>query len=361
MNNYSMVCIADVHLGLNLYNIPVLGEDMKLLFISACDIAIEKDVNYFMVVGDLFESNRPQPALITFVAEQVQKLKDNGVLPIAIAGDHDMPIDNKSWMNVCGFMSPNTTEELVGFDFCNDSEKILTQLREYSNKQNVEWIFAHGQEMSLFPFVEEKKKFDFSSFPIFDLFPKLKGIILGDIHLPLTSKLSNLEKDIFLGYCGSLGITKSDEIGTKTGILYYDGETLSRIPYELPREYIHIDYTEGNVKNALEDITLYSIREDKPVFLVEYDETTENNLSATNILHDAGFVRRYKKFKDKEGKVSINIRSEISNSEKIDVVLRHLCPDTNVFNLAYQLVNSEDPKIVLNQFKQETLNQSRQG
>lgn len=368
--NYSFIAISDVHLGWKLFNLPELAQDLKDNLARVVDIAIEKRVTHLFIVGDLYDTNKPSPDLIAFVSDQVMRLKANGIIAAGIAGDHDKPVNNKAWIHLSNLIPINYVDKrFLGFDYCDNSmdniEKI-GQLKQHY-KDQVEWIFLHGQVPELFKWCEDKKKLDFKEIDLINNFPSLKGVILGDIHTPIEGSIEDpaMEREpLYIGYCGSLGMIKTDEIGTKKGLLYFDGSKLQRLPFKQDREFIRFNLSDSIIPiNWVEKYARFfnaeTYKGKKPVFIVEYDRNSKNLLSEIGPLYEVGVVRtsttRKQAAQDKDEKV--NIRSELKTKDRIAKTLEELAPDKEVYNLVYAVVTEDEPKTVLDKFKQTLLSQ----
>lgn len=92
---------SDIHLGATF---DVLGdkaseqrEQLKTTFSKVVDLALARDVDLFLIAGDLFDSNNPSPSLIDFVSRIFTRLTDHGIKICLIPGNHDYAlIDRKS-------------------------------------------------------------------------------------------------------------------------------------------------------------------------------------------------------------------------------------------------------------------------
>lgn len=366
-NNYTFLAIADVHIGWKLYNLPELAEDLKDDFSRAIDLAIKLKVNYLFIVGDLFDTNKPTPDLIGFVKRQVERAAREKVILAGIAGDHDKPINENSWIHLTGIVPINNLNDsrFVGFDYCDQSMLNIQAIDELTTKKEVEWIFLHGQVPGLFDFCEEKKLLDFKQIDIIQDFPKLKGVVLGDIHYPSESVIQDpkgeRENLPYIGYCGSLGMVKSSEIGNKKGILYYDGTKLKRIGFELTRKFIKIVLAEAF--SPINWITKYSqfFKENtgkKPLIVIEYDSSEEEKLALLSSLYEVALVKLSKVSKTQDNDTtSINLRSELTTNKQTSIILRKEFTDDVAYKLALQLLDSEDDcATALDKFKASIFN-----
>lgn len=358
MSKYTALFVSDIHLGWKLYNEPELEQDMREVFRNIIDESVKRKVTYLVIVGDLFDDNTPSSELIDWTAAQVRKALVAGVKVIGISGDHDKPTRDVTWGSIVGVEPVTNHPYFVGRDYSDVPKDITDYIVNYQDKENVEWILAHGQEPSLFPFVDEKKKLEFKELPLATLYPKARGIILGDIHNPIEGTYMDKGKTLFIGYCGSPGVVKSDEIGKKRGLLYFDGYRIERIPFPLPREYVKIDF-KGEAADKF-DINLYLGYKDqpkKPVFRVEYNKASEDKTDRLRELYQFGIVKTIKVKADSEGKEEqINIRTELSTEDRVAFVLRQEVSNDEVYKIGLSLLTTpENTAAILDELKKEKL------
>lgn len=364
---YSFIAVSDIHLGLKLFNLPELAQDLKDNFARLADEAIKRKVDYLFIAGDLFDSNKPSPDLIAFMSAQVAKLNANNIIVSGIAGDHDKPINGASWIGLTGVVPATDVDpRFIGLDYCDDSPQLVTQLAQLENKDKVEWIFLHGHVPELFKWCEEKKLLDIKKLNMLETFPALKGVILGDIHVPTDSLIHDptgvRETLPYIGYCGSLGITKTDEVGRKTGLLYFDGKTISRIPFKLDREFVRFHLSDAfEPVNWIKKFAAFfkDNKGKKPVIIVEYDKDSVDLLPLLTPLYEVGIVKRAlarKKGDNDEEVETINIRSELKTNDRIHAVLKEMLPEKEAFDLTYELIKGvEDPTAILDKLKAKYL------
>lgn len=362
---YSFLAVADVHLGHKLYNIPELEEDLKAAYERAINKAIELEVTYFIVAGDLFDTNRPLAATIEFVRDLNRRLRNNNVIPLAVAGDHDKPIEGYNWNIVCDFDSANAVaQHLVGIDYSDNPAEVMQSLdQQVLDSTSIEFIFLHGMVPELWKFCEEKKLLPIGQWWLTKNLPNLKGFILGDIHRPFETQFHNptIDQNIYAGYCGSLGVTKVDEFDKK-GYLYYDGKKLSRVKYELERSFYTLRLTTDWLDNITEEakqsaIKVYESKPKKPILLLEYDKTVEPRLHETAFLFDHTICKPIRVSVDGSLEETVNIRSELKTEDRIETALNFEVKNRDVFDLALRLIKSpEDAKLILDKFKEKELN-----
>lgn len=364
--SYTFLSIADIHLGWKLFNLPDLAKDLLDAFIRAIDKAIELKVGYFIVLGDLFENNKPSPDLIAFVQSQTKRLKEAGITPIGIAGDHDKPVGNTTWVELSGFYPINdytNNYRFIGFDYSDNSADNITLLRLAEHKDKVEWIFLHGQVPELFPFCEDKKKLNLKELDLHTMFPNLKGVLLGDVHAPFEGTIGDVrmkKPDVYIGYCGSLGVVRLDEIDNKKGLFYYDGQQLVRTPFTQDRNFIKIDIavlTSAVTRLVDQYYDRYKgSREKKPVFIVEYTRATKELLPLINKLYEVAIVKTTLVRKDdKQRNEVVNIRSELKTNNRIEQVLKDCTTDPQVYHTTLSLLQADDYKPILDKFKERLL------
>ena len=366
MSNYKFLAVADVHLGLKLFNLPELEQDLRDTFARICDLAITLKVDYLFIAGDLYEHNRPSPDLIKFVRGQVDKLNANGVVAAGIAGDHDKPINGCAWIHLSGIVPISQVgKQFVGMDYCDHSPLLIPKIAELTYKDKIEWIFLHGHVPEIFKFSEEKKLLDVKQLGLIENYPNLKGVILGDIHVPTDAKIHDptgkKEELPYIGYCGSLGITKTDEIGRKAGVLYYDGNKLERYPFKLDRKFVRLHLGDSlEPINWINKFTAFfrDHQGKKPVIIVEYDKSCVEQLPLIGPLYEVGIVKqalaRRKNMDDKDEPEEevINIRSELKTTDRIGSVLKEILPEKEAYDLTFDLLNNlDDPNSVLDKLK----------
>lgn len=364
--NPTFLASADLHIGHKLYNYPELEADMLDNFRRLCSAAVSRNVEYVVLAGDVFDDNNPRPDSVAAVKEQVDRLAKLGITIVGIAGDHDKPVNHQTWCRLAGIQPVTVCPQFAGVDYYDYSsvsrEVFLERLLDVPDRTAVKWIFLHGQVPSLFKFTEAKKKLDFSDWDVFAAFPMLKGVILGDIHEPLSGELKDGTNVAFLGYCGGLSIVDISEIKYTKQFLHYDGTTLNKVPFLQARKFVRVNFTGSNSElfNVAEFLKQYSAEVLKPVFVIEIDEDTPNEaLQLLTPLHDIGMVKhRLGKPPKTTGMAeeTVNIRSELSTGERVVSVLKQACKERGLvdgqYQLALSIITSDDATRALDAFKQ---------
>ena len=90
--------LADCHIGS--WREPKLREVNTKAFIKAIDMCIEKNVDFILISGDLFNTSLPAIDNLKQVVIKLKELKDNGISVYAIAGSHDFSPSGKTMLDV---------------------------------------------------------------------------------------------------------------------------------------------------------------------------------------------------------------------------------------------------------------------
>ena len=223
-------------------------------------------------------------------------------------------------------------------------------------RANIQWIFLHGQVPTLYKFTEDKKKIDFSRVDIFGLLPALRGVILGDIHDSLEGQLSDRDKTAFIGYCGSPGIIDASEVAHSKSVLYFNGSSLCRLPFNVGRTYIR--YDSPDKVDVAELVQSFRGSKKSPVFIIEATESTTQLSTRLRPLSEVGIVKmHYKRAERTDSREPLNIRSELSTTDRIGAVLENLTTDQSLRDVAFEiLTNDEDVEAKIDQLKVSMLN-----
>jgi exonuclease SbcD len=93
--------IADVHLGYQQYGSATRFDDFGRSFVTTADYAIERQVDFVIIAGDLFHKATIDPSTLLQAVDALDKLREAGIRVVAIAGNHDRARykDTFSWLN----------------------------------------------------------------------------------------------------------------------------------------------------------------------------------------------------------------------------------------------------------------------
>src|SRR3989338_7544751 len=92
---------SDIHIGAKF---EILGpqfarehrEQIKSTFSAIVEMAIKKEVDLFLIAGDLFDSNNPSFSDIEFVKKELFRLSEIGTNICIIPGNHDYALGDRN-------------------------------------------------------------------------------------------------------------------------------------------------------------------------------------------------------------------------------------------------------------------------
>jgi DNA repair exonuclease SbcCD nuclease subunit len=93
--------LSDIHLGYQQYGHPERFNDFGRAFLSAVRYAVENQVGFVLISGDLFHKSAIDPPTLLQAVSGLQQLQEAGIAVIAVAGNHDRPRyrDRFSWLD----------------------------------------------------------------------------------------------------------------------------------------------------------------------------------------------------------------------------------------------------------------------
>ncbi|MBT4271837.1 DNA repair exonuclease [Candidatus Woesearchaeota archaeon] len=102
-NEIKIIHTGDLHLGMTFKS---LGKKSKLhrrdcqdVFSNIIHLCIKEKVNGLLIAGDLFDEPNPSKSIITFVIDELKKLKEKNIPVFLISGNHDPYKKNSFWFN----------------------------------------------------------------------------------------------------------------------------------------------------------------------------------------------------------------------------------------------------------------------
>jgi len=93
---------GDLHMGMTFKS---LGDKSKLhrrdcqdVFSNLIDLCIKEKVDAFLIAGDLFDKPNPTKAIVTFVIDELKRLKEKNIPAFIISGNHDPYGKDSLWV-----------------------------------------------------------------------------------------------------------------------------------------------------------------------------------------------------------------------------------------------------------------------
>lgn len=92
---------ADVHLGYQQYGSKARFNDFSRVFLYLVEQAIEQQVDFFLLAGDLFEKRTVDPLAMRVAIEGLRMLRQAGIPVVAVEGNHERAHyrDQYSWLD----------------------------------------------------------------------------------------------------------------------------------------------------------------------------------------------------------------------------------------------------------------------
>jgi len=92
--------MADLHLGYQQYGLKDRFNDFGRVFIHIAGQAVERDVDFVILAGDLFEKRSVEPLAMRQAIAGLSALRDAGIPVLAIEGNHERAYyrDSSSWL-----------------------------------------------------------------------------------------------------------------------------------------------------------------------------------------------------------------------------------------------------------------------
>jgi len=93
--------IADVHLGYQQYGSKERFDDFSRVFLHIVDQAVEQQVDFVLLAGDLFEKRTVDPLAMRVAVEGFRILREAGIPVLAVEGNHEKAHyrDQYSWID----------------------------------------------------------------------------------------------------------------------------------------------------------------------------------------------------------------------------------------------------------------------
>ena len=260
---------GDLHLGMTFKS---LGDKSKLhrrdcqdVFSNIIDLCVTEKVDALLIAGDLFDEPNPSKSVITFVIDELKRLKEKNITVFLISGNHDAYKKDSFWFtykcpsNVIIFDGNNLESkslgdlEVYGLAYTNNTKEPLRDFKaEKNDKFKVGLI--HGSTTN----IKEDEDPEYSYRPITKAQidnSRLDYVALGHFH-----DMLQIKSEVVCYYSGSPeGLSFKNKPDSGVLIVQWNGEKVSVKPYKTAiREFhnIEIDCTklenDSDIKKTLE-------------------------------------------------------------------------------------------------------------
>lgn len=340
--------LADSHLGYRQYGVVEREEDFYEVFNNTIDSIIEKDVDFVIHSGDLFDFSRPPTIALLKVQEAILKLNKENIEVFAVAGNHDIIFRKNSippqaiykqiGLNLISPKNPFFIRDdtfIGGFpysrksnrDFLKENLKILNEKSlEYTNRI----LVLHQGIDKYLPFEYELEI----------------GDIPKDFHYYAFGHVHNRVNDVFgkgrLVYPGSLDIWKVDEL----------------ISYKkFSKGYTLVELNEGEVKTEMIDVPISR-------------EFIKENIEYDNLKEDLSTLLNYIKTLNKKPILNIAVQGErFDRSEAYNIINNYLSKHSLILRPKFILLDENESdtidysgefnpnEIILNKFQNKFQNE----
>ncbi|MGM0501445.1 MAG: metallophosphoesterase family protein [Bacillota bacterium] len=147
MAEFSFIHTADVHLGstIQLLEESISEQEKELLaeanfnaFANLTNIAIEQEVDFILVAGDLYDQEQRSIKANQFFNQQCRKLKDNGISIYIIAGNHDAINAKQELFKKPDNLVEFSSQQVEEYQFVKQEESISVNLMGQSYHYSVQ-------------------------------------------------------------------------------------------------------------------------------------------------------------------------------------------------------------------------------
>jgi DNA repair exonuclease SbcCD nuclease subunit len=93
--------VADIHLGYQQYGSEERFNDFSKVFLHIVDQALDRDVDFVLLAGDLFEKRRVDPLAMRVAIDGLERLRDTKIPVLAVEGNHERSYyrDQYTWVD----------------------------------------------------------------------------------------------------------------------------------------------------------------------------------------------------------------------------------------------------------------------
>lgn len=272
---------GDLHLGMTFksigYKSKIHRRDCQDVFSNIIDLCIKENVDALLIAGDLFDSQNPSKSIITFVTDELKRLKDKKIPVFTISGNHDSCTKDSLWFahkfpsNVVLFDNNNLEPKTVGnitvygLAYTNNTKEPLKDFKA-EKSDNFKVGLIHGSTTNIK--VEEDPESSYRPIKKSQIdSSNLDYVALGHFH-----DLLEIKGKIKCFYCGSPeGLTfKNKPDSCVLLVKYSDGRVTVKSEKTAIREFhtIEVDCTKFENDSEIRKILDKNKGDDKILRLV---------------------------------------------------------------------------------------------
>jgi len=224
----AFIALGDIHLDSTIWRrYRQIQGDAFVGFTSFINTAIRLRIPA-VILGDLFDSVDPEPDLVRYFREEMDRCRDNQIPVYAIQGNHDKrpspwytSVHNWPQHIGDGVQVEIGGVSVVGFDYA-PLTVIRKQLEDLGAKRNKpQAVFLHQCVRQTISF-EGAWNCDLEWVP-----PEIPLILMGDIHIPVSYVIRPNQRAYYTGPSHARDIS---QIGDKSATLVYRDLQVMRVP-----------------------------------------------------------------------------------------------------------------------------------
>lgn len=209
--------LADTHLGFHQYQLSARNDDFNNVFLEAAQIAVNKNCDFVLLPGDLFNTKKPSYSTLEMVYKFIDILKIKNIKLYGSTGNH-CHTSGMNWTDFYNYFNSNIIDG-VHIDRVNWSANPMSQVYNLPDVDNGKFnilMLHHGTTRYYGVLTDDDicgiidKGYDYTA--------------LGHIHVPYIEKNKLFNP-------GSLEYTSSDLWGNPGGVFVVDINADKSIKY----------------------------------------------------------------------------------------------------------------------------------
>ena len=248
VNEIKVIHTGDLHLGMTFKSLGTKSKihrrDCQDVFSNIIDLTLEEKANALLIAGDLFDEPNPSKSIVTFVIDELKRLKEKEIPVFISTGNHDPYKKESLWFNysfpsnVTIFDSNNLEPKSVGdlqvygLAYTNNTKEPLKDFKaEKNDKFKVGLI--HGSTTNI-----KDDDPEHSYRPITK--PQIDNSGLDYIALGHFHDLLEVSAKVKCFYSGSPeGLSFKNQSNSGVLIITYDGGKVSVKPHKTALKEFH--------------------------------------------------------------------------------------------------------------------------